>query len=192
MNRGCCMATVWGKWMWKDTLITLKMCMAFFFHFHSMIIASLVVQYAWHLHWRESFFISCQNISSFNCYECPQESSGVPYYWCHKRRDVWIHGRLWHDLWRIQLEAEFPLVPCSPEGDGSTQGGQNTSCQVHLRKHAILWSVFQGPLWLLTWHKNPDTNESEVHSNVRKTKRAFKVQIDVSSGLIISAVTSWL
>ena len=61
---------------------------------------------------------------------CVQDSGGVPHHRCHQWRDVWIHGRLRYDLWRLQLEAEFPLVPGSPEGDGSTKGGQNTSCQV--------------------------------------------------------------
>ena len=60
-----------------------------------------------------------------------QDGSGVPHHRCDQRRDVRIHGRLRYDLRWIQLEAELPLVPRSPAGDGSTQGGQNTSCQVH-------------------------------------------------------------
>lgn len=61
-----------------------------------------------------------------------QECCGVPHYRRHQRRDVWVHGRLGHDVWRLQLEAELPLVPCSPKGDGPSQGGQDSPCQVWL------------------------------------------------------------
>lgn len=67
-----------------------------------------------------------------------QDSSGVPHHRRHQRRDLRVHGRLRHDLRRVQLEAEFPLVPCPPEGDGSTEGGSNSSRQVSKGPHVFL------------------------------------------------------
>lgn len=78
------------------------------------------------------FLKSCIDFVSKEAFLCfnDQDSRGVPHHRCHQRWDVWVHGRIRYDLWRIQLEIEFPLVSCSPERDGSTKGGQNPSCQV--------------------------------------------------------------
>lgn len=68
--------------------------------------------------------------SVFPSADAPQESGGVSHHRRHQRRDLRVHGRVRHDLRRIQLEAELPLVPGSPEGDGSTEGRPDAARQV--------------------------------------------------------------
>lgn len=59
-----------------------------------------------------------------------QENGGVPHHWRDQWRHFRIHGWVWHDLRRLQLEAQLPLVPRAPERDGSQERRPDAACQV--------------------------------------------------------------
>lgn len=54
----------------------------------------------------------------------------LSHYWRHQRRDFRVHGRVWHDVRRLQLETELPLVSCTATGNGQEERRQNVAGQV--------------------------------------------------------------
>jgi len=70
------------------------------------------------------------SILTSSCLWLPQENSGVPHYRRYQRWYVRVHGGIWHDVRRLQLEAQLPLVPCPSERDGPPQRRPHASRQV--------------------------------------------------------------
>ena len=99
---------------------------------HIQTMSSCSYLYSWHLQPLTLYNVTPRHNLTTNLLF--QDVCCVSNYWCHQRRDLWVHNWFRHDVGRFQLETQLQMVPRSTARGRPTCGRPQSATQVQLTK----------------------------------------------------------